>query len=216
MPCLRIIHPHLHTTIMFNKNFIALIICLLLQVISLPGYAQVEETKSRGEYSLVIMTGGGASYYLISPGVPRFLETTITRISPSATFRVMWFPDHRLRVGIESGWTDLYSYKIKGDYYSGKLKLSSIPILIVWSMLIDKNINLYGGTGTFYNYTTLYYAGKSVSGNFNLGWMLAASYNINLNDKLTITPELKWLDISESKDQSLSLQLLLAWKVFKW
>jgi hypothetical protein len=172
--------------------------------------------QGRGEYSIVLQAGGGYSYYLLSPGVPGHLHTTASRFSPSATVRLMWYPDHRLRVGVESGWTTFYQYRIYSGPIEGNLRLTAVPLLIVWSMSIGDKLNLYGGTGTYFIHTKLDYAGKASSGMFSLGWMLAASYVIGINEKISVTPEVKWLDASETKDQTLGIQLLFNWKFLKW
>jgi hypothetical protein len=128
----------------------------------------------------------------------------------------MWHPDHRLRFGLETGYLNLYNYKINSENIGGKLRLTAVPLLIVWSMQIGKRINIFAGSGTYFIKSRLDYAGHSEAGNLSLGWMAAASYNFNISNSFSITPELKWFDASESGHQSLNLQMLFAWKFYKW
>jgi hypothetical protein len=176
---------------------------------------EIKNNYDRGEYSLVFSFGGGLSGYCSNPGVPSHLNTEVSRFAPAYTFRLMWYPDHRLRFGVESGWSTMYSYRINDDK-GGKLKLNSVPLMIVWSMNVGNNINIFAGSGNYFLTTKLDYAGKTTSSTFSLGWMLAASYIIPVKETLFFTPELKWFHAVETNDQSISLQLIMAWKIFKW
>src|SRR5262245_20186893 len=71
------------------------------------------DSTQRDTYALVLYAGGGATLYPAAPGTPAHLMTRTTSIGPSAFARLMWLPDHRLRVGFESGWTTVYSYTIE-------------------------------------------------------------------------------------------------------
>jgi hypothetical protein len=212
----RIILPHLYIIFMFNRKliFFLLIIFTLTEVEN--AFSQDSTADHKKDYSLMFYGGGGLSYYIINPHVPLHVNTTVNRYSPVYSARIMWLPDHRLRFGLETGWMHMYKYNITADNYSGKLELTAVPLLIVWSMKIGKCLNLFAATGTYFIRTTLDFDGTARSSSLSLGWMLAASYDIKLSESIFLTPELKWYNPSESDDQMLSLQMLVAWKFFKW
>lgn len=208
---LLIIHQHLRITIMHTKYLVFFLI-LTANCFAQNDSAQIKS----GEYKLVLGAGGGMSYYMTEPGVPHHLHTVVNRFSPSASLRLMWYPDHRLRVGLETGWMTFYKYKIVDEPINGKLKLTAIPVLLVWSMQIGKRLNVYGGAGSYFITTRLDYVERIKSETFRLGWMLAANYAFNVSHEISLAPELKWYNASESKDHSLNLQLLILWNFYKW
>src|SRR5882724_5197759 len=94
----------------------------------------VDSAKKSGEYALVAYIGGGISFFTGDAGTPAGLNATKTVVNPVGTFRIMWQPDHLLRVGLESGWTNFYSYSVEDNSVKGKVHVQSIPILLVFSM----------------------------------------------------------------------------------
>jgi len=174
------------------------------------------DSTSRGTYALVAYIGGGMSRFVGTAGSPPGFNTSINRNSPSGTFRLMWHPDHLLRVGIESGWTGFYKYKVQGGTYTAKLNHTATPILIVFSMPVTKRLSLFAGTGTYLVTSYLDYVGKVQSSAFSLGFMASAMYVVPLSERVSLAGEFKWLNARETKDTSLSLQLMAIWKLYQW
>lgn len=178
-------------------------------------YAQ-PDTPVRRNYSLLFYAGGGISHYSSRSGIPEYLETTTQKTGGVATLRLLWHPDHRLRAGVESGWTTFYSYKLENTAIPGKISLSAIPLLAVFSMPVYPHIYAYAGAGIYFITSRLEYAGSVKSHSRALGWMAAVSYNHQVSRILSATGEIKWLDASETENAALSAQLLLAWKFLEW
>ncbi|MDB5240397.1 MAG: hypothetical protein JWP57_1022, partial [Spirosoma sp.] len=86
---------------------------ILLTHLSGRASGQTDSTANkRGPYTIVLTLGGGLSYYSTHLGVPSGLDQVdVSRFGVPATFRAMWYPDHRLRIGLETGWTTMYSYR---------------------------------------------------------------------------------------------------------
>jgi hypothetical protein len=180
-----------------------------------PGDSLLQIT--RGEYTLVAYVGTGLSYYSTSIGIPPGLDqVTINRTGVPTTLRVMWHPDHRLRLGLETGWSTLYSYHAQTSGKPVKVYISTVPILIVWSMPIAKRFNIFAGTGAFIINSHVDYAGKVNVDMFSLGWMVAGSYVQPISKRLGIAGEIKWLDAIETEDASLGFQIQLVWKFLRW
>ena len=148
---------------------------------SVYSYAQEPEFSSqpqkRAEYGWVMYLSGGAGYYVSNKGTPRYLEHDVSNLSHVSNLRIMWHPDHLLKVGLETGHMTFYSYTFKDSAgNNGKAKLYAIPVLIEWSMAVTKRLNLFAGSGVYFLRTNLDYQGRTVSPKLSIGWMAAGSY----------------------------------------
>jgi hypothetical protein len=197
---------------MFNnryKNIFFLLFCF-------PILAFSQEEKEKGEYALVAFAGGGISFFQGHAGTPGSLNAVVNRKAPIGTFRLMWYPDQLLRVGVETGWVKFYSYEIDDNGVKSSTEITGTPILVVFSMAFREHLNVYGGTGTYLVQSKLNYNGIVKATAPSLGWMLAAAYDIPLSQNLGITSEAKWLWASGPKNGSISLQLHMRWKFLRW
>jgi hypothetical protein len=166
-------------------------------------------------YRLVAYLGGGGSLYVTSAGTPSGMQADVSKFGPAATFRVMWCPDHLLSVGLESGWTKLYSYET-GAPDQGKVYLSQFPLYIVWSMKFFDAVNVLGGYGYSRVNTSLDYQGTVNVGTWSMGWVAACSYERPLTKTLGVAAELKWINAVESHDGALTLQAQLVYSFLEW
>ncbi len=172
-------------------------------------------TPGDGTYSLVAYVGGGLSNYATSVGgPPAGVPYDVSRAGFAGTVRVMWHPDHLIRLGIESGWTKFYQYTF-GSQNQGEMVLSGVPLLAVWSMNVLK-VDLFAGAGYYYMNSNLNYQGTVNAYTWSLGWMAAASYTQPLSDKLGVAGEIKWMNPVESQDAVVTLQVQLVWKILEW
>lgn len=168
------------------------------------------------EFALVAYFGGGISYYSATPGTPAYTDADYNQKSAIGTLRILWHPDHRLRLGIETGYTTFYSYSLIGNGQRGTVELNAIPMLIEFSMTAYRNFHVYGGAGTYLLISHLDFHGKVKSKFFSNGWMLGAAYVYPLNDLLGVAAEVKWLNAAETRDASICLQAQFVWKFYKW
>ncbi|RYF83382.1 MAG: hypothetical protein EON98_10360 [Chitinophagaceae bacterium] len=175
------------------------------------------QPQKRGEYGWVLYVSGGAGYYLSNRGAPDYLERKISNLSHVSNIRIMWHPDHLLKVGLETGHMTFYSYRFKDSTgLSGKAKLYAIPVLIEWTMAVTKRLNLFAGSGVYFLRTTLDYQGRTVSPKLSIGWMAAGSYIHPLSENVGLGTEVKWMEAAETNNGIVSLQLQLVWKFLKW
>lgn len=201
-----------------NKSIVALVIFILVGSIA---YSQENEFSSqpqkRGEYGWVLYLSGGAGYYVSNSGAPAFLNPTISNLGHNLNFRIMWHPDHLLKVGLETGHMTFYSYTFKDSTgVNGKTKLSAIPVLIEWTMAVTKRLNLFAGSGVYFLHTNLDYQGRTTSPKLSIGWMAAGSYIHPLSATVGLGTEVKWMEAAETSNGIVSLQLQLVWKFLKW
>lgn len=176
-----------------------------------------KERLPRRKPSFVLHAGGGASYYSAAVNLSSVaFPGTLNKWSPAATVRLMWYPRYRLRLGLETGYTNFYRYKVRDTSGQGQVSLQAIPVLVVWSMQVLPRVNIYAGFGSYILNTHLNYKGTVDSRDWVLGSNLAVSYTLPVSKRLGLAAEAKWMSAFESKDAAFSVQLHMAWKVFQW
>jgi hypothetical protein len=205
---------------MYTSKRIFLLAVMLTGMFINIGFAQsIVKTDSlvQRKKSLVLQVGGGLNYYLAAVKIkPAALAGSVNRYSPAATVRLMWYPRYRLRIGLESGYTNFYSYKVLNGNTKGNLSLEAVPVLVVWSMQLVRRVNIYAGIGSYRLTTRLNYDGKVVSSAWVLGTNIALSYTQPLSKTVGIAAEAKWMNSFETKDAAISLQAQLVWKFLQW
>lgn len=201
---------------MLRLNLLIVCSCFFLAV-----QAQDEgfssQPKKRAEYGWVLYASGGGGYYLSNSGVPRYASPTVSNLGRVTNLRLMWHPDHLLKVGIETGHLTFYSYKFRDSAgTAGTMKLQAIPVLVEWTMAVTKRLNLFAGSGVYFLRTNLDYRGRTISPKISIGWMAAGSYIHPLSTNVGLGAELKWMNAAELNNGMISLQAQLVWKFLKW
>jgi hypothetical protein len=172
-------------------------------------------TPGDSTYHLVAFVGGGYARYVTSPGgPPPGVPVDYTKGGFAGTARVMWYPNHLIRLGLESGWTTFYSYEF-GSQDKGQEYVSAVPVIIVWSMNV-LGLDLFGGGGYYLLNSNLDYHGTVNTQTWSLGWMAAASYTHRLSDNWGVAGEIKWMNATESQDAVMTFQVQLVWKFLEW
>jgi hypothetical protein len=167
--------------------------------------------------SLVLYIGGGLSHYTAPINTqPIGLQTNIKRTSATGTIRLMWHPQYRLRVGLETGYVNFYSYSLKNGNNNGSVSISAIPVLVTWSMVLVKRLQIFAGLGSYFLTSRLNYLGKVQSASHSLGSNIALSYVQPISKNLGIAAEAKWMDAFQTRDQGISLQVQMRWKFLEW
>jgi hypothetical protein len=175
------------------------------------------DTVGKRNPSFVLYLGGGLATYVanINPQAPNILGN-VNKTSAAGTFRLMWHPGYRLRLGVETGYTNFFSYNVKDSSQTGKVSLHAVPLLVVWSMPVIKRISIFAGIGSYLLTSDLKYHGNVHSKFFSLGSNIAVCYIQPVSNRLGIAAEAKWMNAFETRDNMLSLQVQLVWKFFKY
>ncbi len=135
--------------------------------------------------------------------------------------RVLWRPEHLLRLGFESGLLKISTVNDKNiatEFGETKVKynLNAIPALLFVDMLIEK-IEFSAGTGYYYVFSNLVAFGeKSSSYSWDLGYLLAISYNYSWSDKFILSPEIKYFMITSDSQSIVSFNLKGSYQFFSW
>jgi hypothetical protein len=171
-----------------------------------------------GGFALVATIGGGLSEYVAPYDSPIGIE----RRGLAFTARICWHPDHRLRVGMESGWTRFYTYDLKDVETSfgrtdASLSLSAVPLLVVFSMPVLGSFTLSGGTGGYLVRSHATSFSKTVDvQRFSQGWMAAIAWGVPLSASIGVGAELKWYGASEFGDGVVAVQLQVPLVLHRW
>ena len=180
--------------------------------------AQPDSTRpNRGPFRLLVYVGLGASYYSSTLSTPVGLsDKKQFRWAVPFSLRVMWQTDHRLRLGLETGYVTMYSYQGNRDGKLADVRVSATPILAVFSMSVVKRFALYAGTGPYRINSNLSYDGEAQGTTYSLGWMAAGTYTQPLGKNIGLAAELKWYDASQTKDACFVAQATLVWRALTW
>lgn len=191
-------------------------VCSVLLAVCLFAVEEVRAgEKPDSAFAIVISGGGGVSYYVADINPPADIPATLRRGGLSGSLRAMWYPDHLLRVGLESGWTRFFSYTLKKGS-EGNLFLSAVPLLLVFSMPASSQLDLFVGAGGYWVFSDLAYESKVRVAEFSQGWMLAGAYRFPIGGTLDLAAELKWYNASQFEDAAITLQVQLVWRVVEW
>src|SRR5829696_945069 len=193
----------------------------LFMLVGLKASSQEDEFSSqpqkRGEYGWVVYISGGVGYYVSDKGTPSYLNPKVSNSGHATNLRIMWHPDHLLKVGLETGHMTFYSYTFKDSTgLGGETKLTAIPVLFEWTMAVTKRLNLFAGSGVYFLRSNLDYQGRTSSSKLSIGWMAAGSYIHPLSANVGLGTEVKWMEAAETSNGIVSLQLQLVWKFLKW
>lgn len=217
MASCQIILPAPHFIIMYINKLILTILLITCFNISMAQRKVKKTPLPKRKPSFVLQAGGGASYYSAAVNLSSVAYPgSLNKWSPAGSLRMMWYPRYRLRLGLETGFTNFYRYKVKDTSGQGQVSLQAIPVMIVWSMQVLPRLNIYAGFGSYRLNTHLVYRGKVNSYDWVLGSNIAVSYTFPLSKRLGIGAEAKWMNAFETKDAAFALQVQLAWKVFQW
>ena len=198
------------------RSLVLIAFSLLLQLYG--GMHLHAQSPGDDDFAVVLTAGGGYSHYIRPYDVP----IDITRSGFAGSARLMWHPDHRLRIGLESGWTAFYHYALKDVETSfgstdSSLSLSAIPMLVVFSMPLAGSLQLHAGTGGFFvrSHATSFGSTVDVTA-FSQGWMAAASWTLTEWEGVRIESEVKWYGATQFDDGVVVFQLQGSVDLLRW
>ena len=127
------------------------------------------------------------------------------------TFTFMWEPEHRLALGLESGYYTIYSMERapSASGPGGSAKLSAIPLMLSFRMRLVPDLYLSGGPGMTIMYSDVTVLNSTANSsflslaNFHAGLM----YRKQLNDRFAVGGEVKFLNFGKTEDYGYSVQV---------
>jgi hypothetical protein len=134
----------------------------------------------------------------------------------------MWNPEHLLSLGLETGYQYLYSIDVSNyDTEFGTTDFSAsmynIPIFAVFSMKVTANIRLNAGTGVYllFNSGNLF-DDPLESSQISIGAHAGVSYLYPISSYVSIGGELLYSYFSKLQDQTVALQFLFVYDLFRY
>jgi hypothetical protein len=176
-------------------------------------HAQESDTT----YVVSLYLGAGYSRFVTDLDIPGLNKNGFT-----GTVRLMWEPEHRLSVGLETGYIRLYSFQRndlttefgRADVSSS---LSAVPIRATFSMRIVGSVKLTMGLGGFLLFSRVTTPDNETSATqYSTGGFVAASYMKKIGHNLHLGGEVQYSLINKIQDNTLGIQLVLAYRLLEY
>jgi len=191
------------------------IIKILIAVIVISSVILPQQNEKT--YSISTELGAGYSRYFTTMDYDDLNQNGF-----SGTVRVMWNPEHLLSLGLESGYQYLYSLDVSDfstEFGNTNVKASmyTIPIFIVFSMKVLPNIKLSAGSGVYLLFNSGELFGDELKSNqISIGAHMGISYTYPISNSMAIGGELLYSYFSKLQDQTVALQFLFVYDLFRY
>jgi hypothetical protein len=184
-------------------------------------YILTAQTPDSSRYLKLTIGGGYGHYFNTFTNVS---DQDVVNNKPSFSARLLWQPEYRLRLGLESGLYYIYSTtRIQTDGGSDKLttNLKVIPIFLSLSMAVTKRFELNFSTG----WTSMIYTiqinkstkNKITGHTFSMSNFAAGcSYYIPLSRKIDLGAEIKYMYLGKTDDYHVSGMINFSYKIKTW
>jgi hypothetical protein len=173
-----------------------------------------ENTEAQ-ENHLKLMMGAGYGHYFNS--LSTVGNENISNNNPASTAKLIWQTEHKLRLGLESGYYFVYS-TTSSNIETLNTRLSVIPMFLNVSMKVYKNFEVFFSTG----YAAMLYKTESpgvlITDNnlseYNIS--LGVLYNLPINKSFDLFTEIKYLYIGNTFDNHVSGLIGVSYKFLTW
>lgn len=189
-----------------------IIFLLILSAATVGQAAKKDSTKvSLNHYSLTV--GIGWSHYINTLEIGKDEATTN---SLGVSLKFFWEPEHRLSLGLESGFYRLYSVRSKTyTDLTGQASMSAIPLFLTIRMRIIDNFYLSAGAGLalMFNKVTGF-DNKVTSTILSLSnYQFSGSYIYPISRHWLVGGEFKVLYFGKASDWMYTVQAVCAFKL---
>ncbi len=157
-----------------------------------------------------VYLGVGPNYYFNNLVA---LKNQVNEFNYSFVARYMWEPEHLLSIGFETGYYRLYNIKLNGANHTS-IRNSAIPFQLVVGTRFLKNyyFNFAIGRSLLINDIT-----TDVDGDYDASVLSLADfsttvgYKKRLNERISLSSELKWYYASKASDMNLALAFVVGY-----
>ena len=185
----------------------AAIVIFVLSTLALPASSQKMDTTIR----LSVQGGIGWTHYNNNLVVG---HSSVHNNFWGGSLRIMWEPEHRLSIGIETGYYKLYDVTLDpGDV--GNAELAVIPVMANIRMKIVKGLFITGGTGAAFLLSAVHTPGNPVTEstvNSYSNAQVSILYLFKLTEQFGIGSEAKVMWIDKTNDSFYSLQAIASYR----
>ncbi len=196
----------------YRQSFVALVLSLILSI-------QLSAGEKDSSRSLKFIFGAGYGYYFNT--IKTIRGEKFINVRPSFSGKLMWQPEYRVRIGIESGYYEFYSdSRIESGNNREKYtaKLNVVPLFLSFAMKMAKHIDINFATGgALLNFRVI--SGSPTAGMVR-GETLSLSdfaggvtWHTKLGSRFEAGSEIKYLYLGKTGDSHLSMFLNLGYKI---
>jgi hypothetical protein len=201
-----------------SKYNIKLILAFCLFAVTVSLLAQNKEEVR----SLKLTLSGGYGHYFNT--FTNVSDQDIQNNRPAFSGKLLWQPEHLLRIGLESGYYFIYSTtRIQTDNSSEKLtsNLKVVPIFISLSMKVVNHLELNFATGVAYMIYSVNInkskQNKVVGHTYSMSNYAAGfTYYIPIGKKFELGTEIKYMYLGKTDDHHVSALLNVSYKIKNW
>ncbi len=191
-----------------SRKFIILILLLFLMSATVHA-AKKDTTKvSQNHYSLAV--GVGWAHYINTLVVAKSLAKTN---SAGISMKFFWEPEHRLSLGLETGFYRLYKVKSPDyDINKGEASMSVVPLLLTIRMRIVDHFYLSTGAGLAIMINKVSGVGEQLTNKVlsMSNYQFSGSYIYPLTKHWQVGGELKVLNYGKTADWMYTIQAVCA------
>ena len=168
---------------------------------------------------LLVTAAAGLSFNTIDNGQ---LPDEARRIGFGGTFAVFWQPEHRLSIGLETGWLFMNSIKKENvitQFGSTSIRSlwQTVPLLCIFGMKIHENVSLYGGLGYYDIIAVNESFGTTVAtSQLNAGLSGSIDYHFRITDDAALGARFTFHNITELQQRLMTLQFSYRYSLLKW
>ena len=195
---------------MFSKLAMWVPVLLLL-----PAGSELRAQTPDTSYAWILYAGGG---YTRNFSEFNFKPEGIMQNGFTGTVRVMWKPEHLLRVGLETGYHYVYGTKVESftnefGTSDARTSLHVMPILLVISMPVVDRFSVWLGAGGGLLTSHVEFFGETTdASSFTPYAYLGASYMYPIARDLCLGGEARYVYMERFRDQNFSVQVMLSWQ----
>jgi len=191
----------------------AIFILVLSVLLSYGTFSQKADSikVKRNHYSLTV--GVGWAHYINTLEIGK---DNATINSAGVSLKFFWEPEHRLSLGLESGFYRLYSVKSKSyTDVTGQVTMSAMPFLLVVRMRIVDRFYLSAGAGLAMMFNKVTGIDNKVNSNILSlsNYQFSGSYIYPLTKHWQVGGEFKVLDFGKASDWMYTIQALCAFRL---
>jgi hypothetical protein len=171
---------------------------------------QAQDAAPEKRHRNSVYLGVGPNYYfnnLIA------LKSEVNELNYSFVGRYMWEPEHFLSIGFETGYYRLYNIKLNGANHT-VIKNSAVPFQLVVGTRFLKSyyFNFAIGRSLLINDITTDADGQYDATALSLAdFSTTVGYKKRLNDRFSLSSELKWYYASKASDMNLALAFVVGY-----
>jgi hypothetical protein len=178
-------------------------------------FSAAQKSLLKKTYRFSATCGVGISHYINSL---KIATNSADENQVAFVLKMMWEPEHRLALGLESGYYTFYTVErtSTNGAFVAKASLAVLPIMLHIRFRVYKDFYLSTGTGASILFSKVEGLGSTAESsqtslsNFQLSALYI--YPLRTNNRIRVGGELKYLSVDKTDDEILSLMALVSYR----